>query len=101
MPVRDVLSYSFILSQADLPAFLLKPNGYDQIDQLYPDKGQDDAAEAVYQQIAPQERAGSDRLVGDPTQREGYQQRDDDRIKDHRRQDSALGTVQVHDIQGL
>ncbi len=56
----------------------------DQVDQLDADEGGDQAAEAVEQHVAAQQRGGADRPVADAAQGERDQQRDDQGVEDHR-----------------
>ena len=51
-----------------------------EVDGLDADKGNDDAAEAVDQQVAAQQRAGADGAIGDAFQRQ-RDQRDDDQAR--------------------
>ena len=62
----------------------------DEVDGLDADEGDDDAAEAVDQQVAAQQRPGADRAVGDALQCQRDQRDDDQRVEDDRRQDGAL-----------
>src|SRR5262249_39580636 len=78
-----------------------KPQRHQQVDQFDPRKGYDHPTQSIDQQVPLQQGTGADGLIGDPTQREGYQQRDDDGIEDDRGQDRALRTVEPHDIQSL
>ena len=64
--------------------------GDHEVDGLDADERNDDAAEAVDQQVAPQQRAGADRPIGDALQRQRDQRDDDQRVEDDRRQDRAL-----------
>src|SRR5438270_13567300 len=59
----------------------------DEVDRLDTDEGNGDAAEPVDQQVAPEQRTGADRTIGDAFQRERNQPDDDQRIEDDRRQD--------------
>ena len=52
----------------------------DEIDELDADERNDDAAQAVDEQVALQNRERADRLVGDAAQRQ-RNQRDDDRAR--------------------
>ena len=72
---------------------------HDQVDQLDPDEGQDHAAEAVDQQVAPQKRRRADRAILDAAQGERDERRDDQRVEDDRGDDRALRRAQVHDVQ--
>ena len=64
--------------------------GDDEVDQLDADERHDEAAEAVDEQVAAQQRGGADRPVGDAAQRQRDQRDDDQRVEDDRRQDRAL-----------
>src|SRR5579859_6039468 len=107
MPQKTTMQARVSLSAVNKCAFmmidnnLLKPYGYDQVDQFDADEGNDHSPQAIDQQIAPQQRACTDGVIGDAAKRQRYQQGDDDGVEDHRRKNGALGTVQVHDIQCL
>ena len=66
---------------------------------LMPDERDDDAAHAVNQQVASQERCGADRPVADAAQRQRHECNDDDGIEDHGRQNRRLRCLQPHDVQ--
>jgi hypothetical protein len=55
-----------------------------EVDRFDADKRDDYAAKAVDQQIAPQQRAGADRTVGNAFERQRNQRDDDQRVKDDR-----------------
>ena len=68
--------------------------GRDQeVDGLDADERDDDAAEAVDEEVPAQELRGADRAVGDPLQGERNERDDDQRVEDDRRQDRALRAV--------
>src|SRR6185312_12763940 len=73
--------------------------GDGEINRLDADEGQDDAAGAVDEQIAPQERGGADRPVLHTLQGERNQRDDDQRIEHDGRQDRALRRRQTHDVE--
>src|SRR3954467_6012012 len=62
----------------------------DEVDRLDADEGNDDTAEAVDQQVAPEQCAGPDRAIGDALQRQRDQCDDNKCVEDDRRQDGAL-----------
>ena len=62
----------------------------DQVDQLDADERGDQAAEAVDQQVAPQQRVRARRAVAHAAQRQRDEQRDHERVEDDRRDDRAL-----------
>ena len=64
--------------------------GDDEVDRLDADERHDDAAEAVDQEVAPQQRRRADRPVAHAPQRQRDQGDDDQRVEDDRRQDGAL-----------
>ncbi len=66
---------------------------------LMPMKGSDEAAEPVDEQVAPQQRGGADRAIGDALQRQRDQRDDDERVEDHRRQDRRLRRGEPHDVE--
>ena len=70
-----------------------------QVDSFDPDERRDDAAESIDEQIPAQQRGRAHRPVGDAPQRKRDQGDDDQRIEDDRRENRALRTRQVHDIQ--
>ena len=79
-----------------------KVQGGDQkVDGLDADKGNDDAAKPVDQQIAPEQRTRADRTVGDALQRQRDERDDDQRIEDDGRQDGALRRRQIHNVERL
>ena len=55
--------------------------GDDEIDELDADERNDDAAEAIDEQIALENREGAHRLVGDAAQRQRNQRDDDERVE--------------------
>jgi hypothetical protein len=61
--------------------------GDDEVDRFDADERQDEAAQPVNQEIAPQQRRGADRPVGDAPQSQGNQGDDDERVEDDRRED--------------
>ena len=67
----------------------------DEVDGLDADKRKHDAAQAVDQQIAAQERGRADRTIVDTLQRQRNERDDDQRIEDDRRQDGALRRVRA------
>src|ERR1700720_4507626 len=72
-----------------------------EVDGLDADKRDDDAADAVDQQVALQQGPGADRTVGDALQGELNERDDDQRIEDDRRQDRALRAAEPHDVERL
>ena len=78
-----------LLSHGDLPQTSPMPVITRSID-LDADEGHDDAAEPVDEQVAPQERGGTDRAIADSLQRQRDQRDDDQRIEDDGGQDRAL-----------
>src|SRR5581483_7625126 len=72
-----------------------------EIDSLDADKRNDDAAEAVDQQVALQQRAGSYRTVTHALQRKRNQGYDNQRIEDDCRKNRALRAGEIHDVERL
>ena len=72
-----------------------------QVDELDADERGDHAAEAPNQQVAAKQGVGPDGTILHALQGDGDQQRDDDRVEDHGREDRRGGRVQVHDVQRL
>ena len=72
-----------------------------EVDGLDADKRNDDAADAVDQQVAAQQRASPDRTVGDALQRQRDEGDDDERVEDDRRQNRALRGREVHNVERL
>ena len=62
----------------------------DQVDELDADERGDDAAQAVDQQVAPQQVGGRRGPVGDAAQRQRDQGDDDQRVEDDGGEDRAL-----------
>src|SRR5580700_9867037 len=72
-----------------------------EVDGLDAEKRNQDAADAVDQQIATQQWARPDGPVRDALQRQRNQSNDDQGVEDDRRQDGALRRLQMHDVQCL
>src|SRR5262249_51378890 len=53
-----------------------------EVDCLDADERNDDAADTVDPQIAPQQRGGADRTIGDPFQCQRNERNDDERVED-------------------
>jgi len=60
-----------------------------QVDGLDADEGNDDAAQTVDEEVAPQQRGRAHRPVGHALERQRDERDDDERIEDHRGQDGA------------
>src|SRR5690349_12249833 len=78
----------------------------DEVDRLDPDERDDDAAEAVDQQVAAQQvrgpGGGADRAaVLDTFERQRDQRDDDQRVEDDRRQNGTFRRRQTHHVQRL
>ncbi len=71
----------------------------DEIDELDADKRNDDAAEAVDEQVALQNRERAHRFVGNAAQRQRNQRDDDERVENDRAENGAGRAVQVHDVK--
>ena len=67
--------------------------GDDEVDDLDADERHDEAAEAVDQKVAAQQRGRADRPVGDALQRQRDQRDDDQRVEDDGRQDRAIAAT--------
>src|SRR5947209_14097891 len=57
----------------------------DEVDRLDADEGNGDTAKPIDQQVASQQRAGTNRTIGNAFQRERNQPDDDQRVEDDRR----------------
>src|ERR1043165_7851580 len=73
--------------------------GDDQIDQLDSDKGNDETAEAVNQQVALQHSERARWSVSDTSQRKRDQRNYNEGVEDNGAQDRAGGGAQVHDVE--
>src|ERR1700735_5035363 len=73
--------------------------GDDNVDRLDADEGQDQAAQAIDEEIAPEQGRGADRPVSDALQRQGNERNDDERVEDDRGQDRRLRRCQAHDVE--
>ena len=71
----------------------------DDIDQFDADERNDDAAEAVDQQVALQNGERAHRFVSDAAQRQRNQCDDNERVKNDGAEDRAGGCAQVHDVE--
>src|SRR5579885_1186745 len=69
----------------------------DQVDELDANERQDNAAEAVEQQVAPQDRRGAERAILHAAQGQRNQRNDDQRVEDYRREHRAMRRRQPHD----
>ena len=70
-----------------------------KIDEFDADERNDDAAEAVDEQVALQNGERADRLVRHAAQRQRNQRDDDERVENDGAQDRAGRAVQAHDVQ--
>ena len=61
----------------------------------------DDATDAIDQEVAAQERTCPDRAVLDAAQGQRDQRDDDQRVEDHSGEHRAVGCRQVHDVQSV
>src|SRR6266481_4873903 len=73
--------------------------GDDEIDQFDTDKRNDEAAEAVDEQIPLQNGERAHRLVSNAAQRQRDQRNDDQRVKNHSAENGTRGAAQMHDVQ--
>src|ERR1700755_1606598 len=87
------ISFSMGLSSGEMQG------GDHEVDRLNADERNDDAADAVDQQVAPQQRTGADRPVRDALQGERDQRDDDQRVEDDGGEDRALRRRQLHDVE--
>src|SRR5882724_7600416 len=69
------------------------------VDELDTGEWNQNATEAVDEEITPQEYRRTERPVLDTLQRERDQEHDDQRVEDHRRQDGGEWRCQVHDVE--
>src|ERR1043165_8238262 len=69
---------------------------YDHVDDLYADERRDDSAEAVDEQVATQQRRGTQRTIFHSAQRERNERDDDYCVEDDRGQDRGLRRAQAH-----
>src|ERR1700738_2179196 len=84
------------------PIFSSQVQGVDhEVDRLDADEWNNDAANAVNQQIAAQQRARADRTERDALQCQRNEGDDDQRIEDDGRQNRALRARQVHNVERL
>src|SRR3954451_7312469 len=72
-----------------------------EVDRLDADERNDDAAKAINQQITLEQRPGPHGAIPHALERKRNEGDDDQRIEDDRREDGALRTHQVHDVEGL
>src|SRR5580704_5584180 len=73
--------------------------GDDDVDRLDADEGQDEAAQAIDEKIAPEQGRRADRPVSDALQRQGNEGDDDQSVEDHRGQDRGLRRRKAHDVE--
>lgn len=73
--------------------------GQQDVDQLDPHEGDDDAAEAVDEEVSPQDGRRAERPVADAVEGERDEGDDDERIEDDRREDGLLRRRQAHDVE--
>ena len=66
--------------------------GDDDVDRLDADEGQDQAAQAIDEEIAPEQRRRADRPISDALQRQGNEGDDDERVEDDRGQEQTETT---------
>ena len=69
----------------------MQGRNYD-IDRLDADEGQDQAAQAIDEEIAPEQRRRADRPISDALQRQGNEGDDDERVEDDRGQEQTETT---------
>src|SRR5512143_2912216 len=74
-------------------------NCYQNIDHLDPDERHDQSAEAVNQGVVAQHHRRAEGPVFHAAKGQGYQEDDDQRVKDHRGQHGALRSCQAHDVE--
>ena len=70
----------FVASLLATTALCQVQGGHQEVDRLDADEGDDDTAEPVDQEVAAEQRAGTDGAVGDALQRQRDQGDDDQRI---------------------
>src|SRR5215472_1196288 len=75
--------------------------GHEHVDELDADERDDNAAKAVDQKIAPQDAGGTHWTIGHAPQCQRNERDDDERVEDDRREDGALRSRQVHDVERL
>ena len=73
----------------------------EQVNQFDAYKGSYQTAYPIDEQVSAKQSTSTDRLVGNPFQRQGYQRRNDERIEDDGRQDGTFGTVKPHDVKAV
>src|SRR5436190_18863085 len=71
----------------------------DEIDQFDADERNDEAAEAVDEQISLQNGERTHRLVSNAAQRQRDQRDDDQRVKDHGAENGTGGAAEMHDVE--
>ncbi len=74
-------------------------SGDDEVDDLYADEGNDDAAEPVDQQVAPQQRPGADRPIGDPFSASGMSAMMISALKTTEANIGDSGECELHDVE--
>ena len=72
----------------------------EEVDQLDADKRDEDAADAVDEEIAAEHGRGADRPVGDAPQRQRDEGDDDERVEDDRAQDRAQRRARCMTLSG-
>src|SRR5665213_2288128 len=71
----------------------------EHIDGLDADEGNENASQAVDEQVAAENRGSAERLVDDAPQGQRDQRDDDQGVENDRAQDRAEGRGQVHDVE--
>src|SRR5215831_13593506 len=75
-----------------------QPQRRDQhVDNLDSDEWNDYAADTIDQQVARQDRGGTERPILDPAQRQRDERDNDERVENYRGKDRALRSAEVHD----
>ena len=69
------------------------------IDELDADEGNDDAAQAVDEQVALQDCERADRFVGNAAQRQRNERDDDERVENDGAENGAGRALQMHDVE--
>src|SRR5215470_8060725 len=71
------------------------------VDNLDSDERNDYPADPIDQQVARQDRGGTERPILDPAQRERDERDNDERVENDRGKDRALRGAEVHDVERL
>ena len=74
---------------------------HDHVNQFDANERCNYTAHSPNQQIATQQRVGADGTILHTFERDRNQQRNNNRIENHRRQNRRSGRVQIHDVEWL